>query len=107
MIPLASQLFREVRPDFFRTLTGPLSPLLYVDALDALETEASHRSQGLDREEALAIVKQVFERQVETIAQNPELVMEGANGNSRASPIPGGQGRTCAMALEFDSWMRE
>jgi len=40
MTALATQLFREVRPDFFRVLAGPLARL-YVDALDALEREAS------------------------------------------------------------------
>ena len=38
MTLLAAQLFREVRPDFFRVLAGPLARL-YVDALDALERE--------------------------------------------------------------------
>ena len=45
---LVTQLFREVRPDFFRVLAGPLARL-YVDALDALEREASQRNQGIDR----------------------------------------------------------
>jgi hypothetical protein len=58
MSALAAHLFREVRPDFFRVLAGPLAHL-YVDALDALEREAAQRNQGLDREEALALVEQV------------------------------------------------
>ena len=45
MTTLAAQLFREVRPDFFRVLAGPLARL-YVDSLDALEREASQRSQA-------------------------------------------------------------
>lgn len=61
MASLSSQLFREVRPDFFRVLSGPLAPL-YVDALDALEREASQRNQGLGRSEALGIVEQVVEQ---------------------------------------------
>ena len=60
MTALAAQLFREVRPDFFRVLAGPLARL-YVDALDSLEQEASQRNQGLDRSEALALVEQVVE----------------------------------------------
>jgi len=60
MSALAVQLFREVRPDFFRVLAGDLRRL-YVDALDALEREASQRNQGLDRTEALALVEQVVE----------------------------------------------
>lgn len=57
---LAENLFREVRPDFFRVLAGDLRRL-YVDVLDALETEASRRNSGLDRGEALALVEQVIE----------------------------------------------
>ena len=58
MTALAAHLFREVRPDFFRVLAGSLA-YLYVDALDALEREAVQRSQGLGRDEALALVEQV------------------------------------------------
>jgi hypothetical protein len=100
MIPLATQLFREVRPDFFRTLTGPLSGL-YVDALDALEKEASQRSEGLDREEALAIVEQVFERHVETIVQNPDVVLEGAEAGTR------GRARSVLDTLRNAGWLQE
>lgn len=57
MSGLAAQLFREVRPDFFRVLTGPLARL-YVDSLDTLECEAAQRSNGLGRDEALALVEQ-------------------------------------------------
>src|SRR5690606_15301714 len=35
---------------------------LYVDALDSLEKEASQRNQGLDREEALAVIERVIEQ---------------------------------------------
>jgi hypothetical protein len=62
MSSLSTLLFREVRPDFFRILSGPLARL-YVDVLDALECEASRRNQGLDREEALALIQQVVETQ--------------------------------------------
>jgi len=60
MSALATHLFREVRPDFFRLLAGPLARL-YVDALHALEYEAAQRNQGLERDEALALVEQVVE----------------------------------------------
>ena len=56
MSALAAQLFRDVRPDFFGVLARP-SARLYVDSLDALEYEAVQRNQGLDREEALALVE--------------------------------------------------
>lgn len=60
MPDLATHLFREVRPEFFRVLAGGLARL-YVDALDALESEAAHRSQGLERAEALGLIEQVLE----------------------------------------------
>lgn len=58
---LAAHLFQEVRPDFFRILASPLAAL-YVDVLDALEHEAAHRNQGLDREEALGVIESVIEK---------------------------------------------
>jgi hypothetical protein len=60
MQELAAQLFREVQPEFFRVLSGQLA-CLYLDALDALERESSKRNQGLDREEALALVEHTVE----------------------------------------------
>ncbi len=61
MSSLAANIFREVPHNFFGVLAGPLRKL-YVDALDALEREASQRNQGLDRAEALALVEQVVEQ---------------------------------------------
>ena len=61
MSGLALQLFREVRPELFRVLAGPLAHL-YVDALDSIECEAAQRSAGLEREEALALVEEVVAR---------------------------------------------
>lgn len=61
MTGLSESLFREVRPEFFRVLAGPLAGL-YVDVLDCLEREAGQRSGGLEREEALALVEPVVER---------------------------------------------
>jgi hypothetical protein len=86
IMALSAQLFREVRPDFFRCLTGPLSRL-YVDALDALEREASQRSQGLDREEALALVEQVVEAHADTITQDQELLATGSTSHARARAV--------------------
>lgn len=55
---LASALFREVRPEFFRVLSGRAGAL-YVDALDTLERAVAERVQGLDREDALALIEDV------------------------------------------------
>lgn len=59
MSTLATQLFREVRPEFFRVLAGSAAPA-YVDALDALERECAQRTLGVEREEALAVLEQVL-----------------------------------------------
>src|SRR5262245_3780012 len=58
---LASALFREVRPEFFRLLSGPAAPL-YIDTLDALERIASQQAQGIERDDAVALVEEVVER---------------------------------------------
>lgn len=57
---LATALFREVRPEFFRLLSGPAARL-YVDALDTLERIASQRAHGIERDDALALVEEVVE----------------------------------------------
>ncbi|HEV7404972.1 MAG TPA: Wadjet anti-phage system protein JetA family protein [Chthoniobacteraceae bacterium] len=54
---LSTSLFREVRPEFFRILSGS-GARLYVDALDALERAAAGRVQGLERAEALALIEE-------------------------------------------------
>jgi hypothetical protein len=59
-ILLSNALFSEIRPEFFRILAGPAARL-YVDALDALERVAVHRVQGIEREDALALVEQAAE----------------------------------------------
>lgn len=54
--PLSTALFREVRPEFFRVLSG-VGARLYVDALDALERASSECAHGLERDVALAIIE--------------------------------------------------
>ncbi len=83
MSTLASFLFREVRPDFFRVLTGALAHL-YVDALDTLEAEASQRNQGLDRVEALALIEQAVERHGEASAAADEAEFQSGTTRERA-----------------------
>ena len=61
MPSLASELFREVHPGFFRVLAGTNAPV-YVDVLDVLERESSERYEGISREEAIAVVEQVLTR---------------------------------------------
>ena len=58
---LSSALFREVRPEFFRVLAGQKTGRLYVDALDALERVTARRVQGIERDDAVALVEEAVE----------------------------------------------
>ncbi len=68
MANLATELFREVRPDFFRVLASTNAPI-YVDVLDALAAAAESAPAGLDRDTALAIVAEV-------LANHPDFAPE-------------------------------
>ena len=98
MSVLAAQLFREVRPDFFRVLAGPLARL-YVDALDSLEREASQRNQGLDRAEALALVEQVVEQHGDLTGTDDELISAATSNRERA--------RAVLDTLRTSGWLQE
>jgi hypothetical protein len=86
MSALSTQLFREVRPDFFGVLARP-SARLYVDALDALEHEFAQRNQGLDREEALALVEQVVEQYGDLNIIEDESIAQAATSHDRARVV--------------------
>ncbi len=86
MQPLSNALFREVRPDFFRVLSGPLAHL-YVNALDALERESSQRSEGLEREEAVALVEQVVEAHLDIAATSDESLAQAVTTRDKARAI--------------------
>lgn len=98
MTVLAAHLFREVRPDFFRVLAGPLARL-YVDALDALDREASQRNQGLDRAEALALVEQVVEQHEDLAQASEELAPAAATNRDRS--------RAVIETLRVAGWLQE
>src|SRR5947207_1502148 len=98
MSALGPQLFREVRPDFFRVLAGPLARL-YVDALDSLEREASQRNQGLDRAEALALVEQVVEQHGDLAGTDDELIAAATSSRERA--------RAVLDTLRASGWLQE
>lgn len=98
MSALAAQLFREVRPDFFRVLGGPLARL-YVDALDSLECEASQRNQGLDRAEALAMVEQVVEQHGDLAGTHDGLIAAATSNRERA--------RAVLDTLRAAGWLQE
>jgi hypothetical protein len=60
MSTLSTALYREVRPEFFRILAGPAARL-YVDALDSLERVSTQRLEGIDRDDALALIEEAVE----------------------------------------------
>jgi hypothetical protein len=93
----SAALYREVRPDFFRILSGPLAQL-YVDVLDALEREAAHRNHGLDRDEALALIEQVIESHGE-IAGAEEALTQAATARDKA--------RAVLEVLRHAGWLQE
>lgn len=82
---LSSSLFRELRPNFFGVLASP-SARLYVDVLDALEREAGQRTQGLDRDEALAVVDLVVEEHAE-LAGADETLAQAATVRDKARAV--------------------
>jgi len=74
---LSTALFRETRgAGFFRVLAGKNAPF-YVDVLDALEVETSDRSDGIGREEAVALI-------VETLERHPNIEFEDDEGEMPA-----------------------
>lgn len=98
MLSLSVQLFREVRPEFFRILSGPLARL-YVDVLDGLDHEAGQRSGGLDREEALGIAEQVVEQCQDLAVGGDDPVLRGADVRERA--------RIVLEVLKDAGWLEE
>lgn len=61
---LSDDLYREIRPEFFRLLSSPAARV-YMDAADEVEGEAALRPGSLTRDEALALIARVVERHVE------------------------------------------
>ena len=74
---LSTALFRETRgTGFFRVLAGK-NAAFYVDVLDALEVETSDRTDGIGRDEAVALI-------VETLERHPGLEFEEEVGETPA-----------------------
>lgn len=66
---LSTQLFEEVRSDFFRVLSFD-GAALYVDSIDAIASSMPTRGGGLSRQEALEIVGDI-------LRMNPGTIVEG------------------------------
>ena len=90
---LSTALFREVRPEFFRVLSGAAARL-YVDALEALERAALEQVQGVEREDALGLIEQAVE-------QHAEVAIEEAGGTARE------RARAVLDALRRAGWLEE
>lgn len=73
-------MFRELRPEFFRVLTGA-NAAIYLDILDALERETSHGSEGLSREAALGVIGDILSRHPDFQWDTP-TPSEGMNRDS-------------------------
>jgi hypothetical protein len=85
---LSTALFREVRPEFFRVLAGAKTGRLYVDALDALERAAELRVQGMERDDALALIEEAVEAHADVPLDesNPDSAALGTRENGRDCP---------------------
>ncbi len=94
---LSRDLFREVRPEFFRLLAGSSAPL-YVDVLDALEIAASHVNGGLPRDEALAIAESVLD-------WHGEVSLEEEDGTTQFSSRE--KARMVIERLTGTGWLEE
>src|SRR5438128_1000837 len=57
---LSTPLFDEVRPVFFRVLSGASAPVL-IDILHTLERALSDNPEGIDREDAIGTAEEVIE----------------------------------------------
>jgi hypothetical protein len=79
----STSLFEEVRPEFFRVLSGTAARL-YADALDHLErASVEQAAQGLEREDALAIVEQIVEAHSEVGLEDGDNPFLGTREKAR------------------------
>jgi hypothetical protein len=85
-LALSNSLFREVRPEFFRVLSGGLARL-YLDVLDVLECESAHRNSGMDRDEAVALIEQVVEQHGGNASVSDESLGAAATARDKARAV--------------------
>lgn len=71
---LSTQLFEEVRSDFFRILSFE-SAALYLDAVDAIASTMPKRGGGIARQEALEIIADI-------LRMNPGTAVEGQTADN-------------------------
>ena len=96
---LSTALFRETRgPGFFRVLAGRNAPF-YVDVLNALETEAADRPDGMSREEVILLI-------TETLEHHPDFEMDDEDGGE-TSATPREKARLLLDKLLRHRWLDE
>jgi len=96
----------EVRPEFFRVLSGPAA-CLYVDALEALERAAESQLQGIDREDALALVEEAVEEHAEVAPDEANPASVGLSSRDKARAVLETLRRTGWVELEERSdWQK-
>ena len=71
---LSTQLFEEIRSDFFRVLSFE-SAALYLDSTDAIASSMPARGGGIARQEALEIVGDI-------LRINPGMIVEGQTADN-------------------------
>lgn len=80
MASLGFQLFDEVRPEFFRLLTGPSAPT-FVNLLEALEHALETAPEGLPLDEAVVLAKELLDEQpLLAVEEDDNNESGGANG---------------------------
>jgi hypothetical protein len=77
-VALSTQLFEEVRSDFFRIL-GFESAALYLDCVDAIAASMPARGGGIARQEALEIIGDI-------LRINPGSIVEGQTAETGTVP---------------------
>ncbi len=95
---LSASLFDEIRPVFFRVLSGASAPVM-IDILHALERALGDRPEGLDREDAVGIAEDVIE------AHPAVAIQEEESGEIPASPRD--RARQAVDRLLACGWLEE
>lgn len=93
---LSTQLFEEVRSDFFRILSFE-SAALYLDCVDAIASSMPTRGGGIARQEALDIVGDI-------LRINPSSIVEGQSGDTSTVA---GKSNLVLNKLIASGWLEE
>ncbi len=87
LLPLSQALFREVRPEFFRVLSGGRTSGLYLDVLDALERASAHRVEGIDRDDALALIEDAVEAHADVPLDEADPTTAGLSARDKSRAL--------------------